>query len=784
MCNILLLLYFTCSNIYILSLVQKITYNMYQNSNKKMKNKYIDLKESIYINNMIKHSNELEETDKVDYTEFKCIKCPLSNIIRDGKLNNTKIDIKLNNDELENLIKNNNLSIDYINTISSKDIYSIINDAVKRTNFVIIKVYLLIRLWILYKYHNQQVIPTITTETIRIAMRSLCKKGKGNAAKGDNKILEDEFRNLFKFKSLEDKTNLASHVFPYCCTTILTAIENNVKLHYKDYINHFVNAYFKHKYSNEIQNNEFQKQLKTELKTLKVDLRENTTNCHDKYHEWLLRYRNKLVPNLDEGNDTIFKDINCNPQKYLSYMIYMNLKLEKLGCKMFHFFPLQTSIIPRYIPFDTSALVDLFISKHTNLYYSNITCLKDIIWKAFFNIKFKKKNYVSNHTIITDGYSASVRFTHKKNVVKLDEINRKKQQGRVECKGLSKTEKKDRLEKKKNENSTTCICGSILKSINESHRKSKKHQNWIKNKEINPINRIKDLVQGSIESKEEDIQIIENHVQDVEFPYIDEVPKINLKATNHIFIDPGKRSLLTMMDDNNKFLTYSNSQHLKETKRLYYHKKLKKYKDTYILNNPDKNLNILESEFSKYNSKTCIIDKFIDFINKKMEFNEYFYALYEDKIFRQYRWYSYINKQRSESRMIKNIIKNYGNNSIIIIGDWSINKQFRNYISTPNISLKRTLKKHFPVYNIDEYRTSCLHYKTENYGSNLYLVNPKDKYNKSRKIHSILTFKMENNRLGCINRDRNSCKNIKKLFDFYMETDNRPDRYKRGYIIN
>ena len=84
------------------------------------------------------------------------------------------------------------------------------------------------------------------------------------------------------------------------------------------------------------------------------------------------------------------------------------------------------------------------------------------------------------------------------------------------------------------------------------------------------------------------------------------------------------------------------------------------------------------------------------------------------------------------------------------------------------------------VYNIDEYRTSCLNYKTEEPSSNLYLP---DKNNKTRKIHSILTYKMENNRLGCINRDKNGCKNIQKVFEYYIKNNERPENYRRGQTI-
>ena len=89
--------------------------------------------------------------------------------------------------------------------------------------------------------------------------------------------------------------------------------------------------------------------------------------------------------------------------------------------------------------------------------------------------------------------------------------------------------------------------------------------------------------------------------------------------------------------------------------------------------------------------------------------------------------------------MLNKIEKTYTKDSIIIIGDWSIGKQMKNCISTPNLSLKRKLQERFKVYNIDKYRTSCLNYKTEELSKNLYLV---DKRNKKRKIHSILTYKM------------------------------------------
>ena len=127
------------------------------------------------------------------------------------------------------------------------------------------------------------------------------------------------------------------------------------------------------------------------------------------------------------------------------------------------------------------------------------------------------------------------------------------------------------------------------------------------------------------------------------------------------------------------------------------------------------------------------------------------------------------------------IKKKYDENTVLIIGDWdakSLNGIKR--ISVPNKTLKRKLSEYFTIYMIDEYRTSCLHYETENRCENMYI---NDKKGVSRKLHSVLTFKAENNRLGCINRDENATNNMIKIVKSYLKDKTRPLRYTRGYEI-
>jgi hypothetical protein len=613
------------------------------------------------------------------------------------------------------------------------DVLERINDAVSRTNIITTNSYFLLRLWVLQKYHNNREIPIITEDTIRMSMKSLVKASAGPKPKGNNLALLQEFQNIGNsIFTLQDGKNLSA-ILDYYATTMITAIENNIKMHFIDYIKRFVNSYFKNIYQNELQNKEFKKQFYKELQQVKNDIINDAEilTCDEKYHNWLNDNRYKIVP---ENYDTsYFYDIKVNPQKYLKHMIFMNLQLEEMNTKMFQFFPLQTHLIPRHIQIDTKSLVELLIDTDKKQYFDNIETNKEKLWNTFFKLHHMNK-YVFDYTIITDGYSVSLRFLHT------DFVN------------------EERIKKDKMKNGK-----KLMKGLTDEEKEIKKQEKQVQQNKLKEENRKRRELEKK-EKKETKKEVLH------EFPYIDEVSKDFLDG-KHLFIDPGKRSLLTMMDDDGNYFSYTNKQRIKETKRIKYSSLLKNYKDK-------QHITEIENTLSLFNSKTCDIKNFKEYIKEKLKVNDAIAKLYQNEKFRKYKWYSYINTKRTEDNMLNKIENKYGKDIKIIIGDWSIGKQMRNFISTPNLSIKRKLNTRFEVYNIDEFRTSCLNYKTEELCNNLYLP---DKRNIERKMHSILTFKMENKRKGCINRDKNGCKNIQKVFNHYIETGERPEKYKRDY---
>jgi len=224
-----------------------------------------------------------------------------------------------------------------------------------------------------------------------------------------------------------------------------------------------------------------------------------------------------------------------------------------------------------------------------------------------------------------------------------------------------------------------------------------------------------------------------------------------------------------MKDKKGNVLNYTNRRHLKKTKRLKYQKLIANYKEK-------NKISEIENELSQYNSKTCDYDNFKNYTENKNRINKILLDEYKVDTFRKYKWYGYINRQKAESDLIKNIKNKFGRDVTIIYGDWSVGKQMRHKISTPNKGLKKRIAEDFIIYSIDEFRTSCLNHKTKTYCDNLYLP---DKKGKIRKIHSVLTYEMENGRRGCINRDLNAVNNMIDIVRQYLKDKTRQMYFRR-----
>ena len=656
------------------------------------------------------------------------------------------------------------------------DNHKIIFDAVNRTHQLYIHLCMFMRVFVLKKYHANEEIPTITKDFISMAIKALLKPSIcGPKPKGENLELFEEFTNFYvsDYEQLEysakiDGTNL-SQILAYIEVDVLKNIENNIKLHFINYVRRFVNASFKkddNKLLRELNKKSkiTVKDINNDLYEIKQDLLNNTLNSKPIYHKWIKRHRRYMFPS--EYKDSYEFDCQHYPQKYLKHMIYMCLELERLEAKSFQFFPIRTNIVPKYIPIDTASIVDLFIDENKNLYLNNIEEYKEEIWGKIFKTDkqvFRQKQYTFDHRIMTDGFAVSIQLINKDSIAKEIEKKQAKKIANQQAKELYATLTQKEVDKLKKDKIKIKIEKKVQKDLSNKEEKAAKKEAF-KN-----LPKEEQLKQKEREKKERFKRSQEMYI---EFPYLEQLNNFEyeeLKNGNWAVIDPNLGTLLHIRNNKGKVLRYNNRHHLRKTKRIKY-MRLTKNKRTKL------GITKAEDELKSYNSKSCNYEIFKQYIKKKNEVNEIVLEKYKDAIFRQYKWYGYINRRRAEDELVKLIKKTFGEDVILIYGDWSKGESMKNNISTPNMELKKKLGEHFKIYSIDEFRTSCLHHETTDRCENLYL--PDDK-GVIRKLHSILTSKMENKRLGCINRDNNATRNMIKIVEQFLKDKTRPYIFRR-----
>ncbi|AYV79960.1 MAG: hypothetical protein Gaeavirus3_14 [Gaeavirus sp.] len=442
--------------------------------------------------------------------------------------------------------------------------------------------------------------------------------------------------------------------------------------------------------------------------------------------------------------------------------------------KSFQFFPLRTSSIVKYIKLDTSAIIDLLVKGTKEECLKNIKGNKHALWNTFFNLDnpiFTQNTYKFDHKISTDCKTVSIQLIHKDHI-KSKEIKQDKivaGRATVQLKKKAMTPEQLTLYKanqkiKNIENKMKLKTDAVDKAQTAKDEYNK----------LQPDEKLK--VRKELQKKSHE-----------EFPYLTELTDIqltDLKKNDWVVCDPGRRTLFYMKSkDGTKTFRYTNKTHVQRTKRLKYQTLIKNHKNKLGITK-------IEEELSKFNSKTCKLVEFKNYIQNKNKANVELFKIYKsdyvnktsgDK-FRKYKWYSYINQKRTVAKLNRKIKQKFGKDNIIVMGDWSASSNSSiKYISTPNIGLKRSIAKSRTIYSIDEFRTSCLNYlPAAEKSKKLYLP---DKNQVLRKLYPVLTYKTESKTLGCINRDENAVRNMINITSRHIEKQALNKRYCRSYDL-
>lgn len=261
-------------------------------------------------------------------------------------------------------------------------------------------------------------------------------------------------------------------------------------------------------------------------------------------------------------------------------------------------------------------------------------------------------------------------------------------------------------------------------------------------------------------------------VNEEEFYNIEDLPKETLdtlKDRTIVGCDPGKHSLVYMMDDKQNKLQYTASQRKVES----YGKRNKR-----ILLHEKKRNNIIEkeTELSLQNSKSVDIELFKQYLVEKTKLNKEVKEFYKREVWRKMGFRQYSYGKKSIDTFLNKIKETFGENLLIGYGNWSRSSQMKHIMPTINKGLRKLIHKKYDTITINECYTSqkCC----DCFGDLEYYRNKQLK-KEFRLLVCSNCVSCENKKIVFRTRDANSAVNIMKLTTLWIEKQQRPCEFQK-----
>jgi hypothetical protein len=249
------------------------------------------------------------------------------------------------------------------------------------------------------------------------------------------------------------------------------------------------------------------------------------------------------------------------------------------------------------------------------------------------------------------------------------------------------------------------------------------------------------------------------NIEDLSKEQLDE-----LKPRNIVGCDPGKRSLVYMMDSNGKKLQYTAPQRKIESKA--------KCNQRILLEEKKKHGVIgLETELSSENSKSVDYEKFKSYLVEKDKLNKRVLDFYQRETWRKMKFRQYSYGKKSMDNFLNKIKETFGENILIGYGNWSRSTQMKHFMPTMNKGLRKQIHKKYDTITINECNTSkkcCECY------NNLEYYRHKNGEKQFRLLVCSNCVRPQVKQTVFRTRDANSSINIMNLTKCWIEKQERP----------
>jgi hypothetical protein len=241
-----------------------------------------------------------------------------------------------------------------------------------------------------------------------------------------------------------------------------------------------------------------------------------------------------------------------------------------------------------------------------------------------------------------------------------------------------------------------------------------------------------------------------------------------LKPRNIVGCDPGKRSLVYMMDSNGQKLQYTAPQRKIESKA--------KCNQRILIEEKKKNkINECEIELTDENSKSVNYERFKSYLVEKDRLNKKVIDFYQRETWRKMKFRQYSYGKKSMDNFLNKIKETFGENILIGYGNWSRSTQMKHFMPTMNKGLRKQIHKKYDTITINECNTSKKCCECHN---NLNYYRHKNGDKQFRLLVCSNCVRPQVKQTVFRTRDANSSINIMNLTKWWIEKQQRPPQFQ------
>jgi hypothetical protein len=553
------------------------------------------------------------------------------------------------------------------------DFMNIIMDVTNKTNKIVFHTYNFLKLYLLHLLDNDKgfpfgknIYPIINVQFIRNIMNVITYK---NEKRGKEGLINDSIESMKDFYEKHYKPLLSTddiicrdglqRLLHYEEIDIIKNIEVNISQHFMSHLRFFIKVKYgfdklltkitNNKKMSEKEKKEKRHEIHLQINNIVFDIIEISGRDYvsdPKYHHDIFLYKCILIPqkNIFKKNNIPY-DVKANSMDYIIQMIYLNRELYKINKKIIENHKDIKKDPPVYKLFNALPLRTKIIPKYITL--DTVALVSLFVTENVF--KYTKKSKLYGDEIWNKFFKMNTRLFRRKGY---------KFHHSIKTDGIS--------------------CSILFEKVDSNGIVLKRPLNF-------------DKCHDPKESK---------------LKYIDDIDlNSSTKEKSIIVCDPGKNDLGTFMDVNEKYFRYTQKQRNHETKKKKYNKIKKSLSDEKI---NGKTITEIESELTKYNSKSCNYDEFKNYLLEKIKMNKILFDHYNKRIYRKLKWNTYMNTSRSESNMLNKFEQKMGgpDEVVMILGDWS-DKGIRGKEPSISKKLRRLfMDRKYECYLVDEFRTS------------------------------------------------------------------------------